>query len=174
MRLYFMRHAQAVDAEEWRGPDAMRPLTEKGRKRARLAAEGLAKLTPEVVAAIISSPYSRAYETALIVGEVIKLPVATADALRPGFSLARLDVALAIAPNAESILLVGHEPDLSAVIHALVGRERAQDTPLKKSTCVCVETPAEVDGGTNTEALAGRCALVWERTWRELAALREQ
>lgn len=170
MRLYFMRHAQAVAAEEWRGVDATRPLTEQGRKRARLAAEGLAQLQPGFEA-IITSPFARAYDTALIVGVHAVLPVTMSDALRPGCTLARLDEALASRPGAAAVLLVGHEPDLSAIVGALVRKRGADGLELKKASCACVETPGHEAGGV--EALAGKCALVWVRTWRELAALRE-
>jgi phosphohistidine phosphatase len=172
MRLYFMRHAQAVDVEEWRGSDAMRPLTEKGRKRARLAAEGLAHMRPGIET-ILSSPFSRAYETALIVGDVTGLPVAASDALRPGCTLARLDEALALRPDADAVLLVGHEPDLSVIVGLLVGNRSDGGWELKKASCACVESPAGRAADRGVEAMAGRYELAWVRTWRELAALSE-
>ncbi|HEX5572536.1 MAG TPA: histidine phosphatase family protein, partial [Ktedonobacterales bacterium] len=78
MRLYFLRHAHALAHADWQGEEAARPLTDKGRGQAEGAAKGLATLRPGFEA-IISSPYIRAYETAVIVGRVTGLPVATDD-----------------------------------------------------------------------------------------------
>lgn len=171
MRLFFMRHAHAVDPQDWRGEEAARPLTEKGRKRARAAATGLARLYPPV-GALLTSPYVRAYETAVIVGSVLGLPVETADALAPGFDLSRLDQALALRPDIESMLLVGHEPDLSQIIHLLTQRDETERVVMKKASCCLVVAPEETSGGTSAAELAGRCELAWLRGWRELADMR--
>jgi len=173
MRLYFMRHAHALDPDEWSGEEAARPLTDKGRKCAEAAATGLARLRPGV-GAIISSPYSRAYETAVIVGRVIGLPVESSDMLIPGFDLARLDRALALRPDAESALFVAHEPDLSELVETLMRREGDDGVVMKKASCALVVTPAAMSGGESVAELAGKCELAWLRGWRELAAMREQ
>lgn len=171
MRLYFMRHAQAMNVSDWRGAEAARPLTDEGRSRAAQAAAGLAR-SQLGVEAIISSPYVRAYETALIVGRALDIDVATSDALRPGFSLASLDVALALRPDARAALFVGHEPDMSGVVNALAGNAEGRDVTMKKGSCAFIQTPGDVEGGASVEELEGKCSLVWVRTWRELAALR--
>lgn len=170
MRLYFMRHARAIKAGEWRGAEAARPLTDEGRTRAEQAAAGLARIQPGVEA-IISSPYARAYETALIVGRALELAVVTSDALRPDCSLAALDVALALRPDVSGVLLVGHEPDMSQTIRALAGNTDGRGVTMKKASCAFVQTPADVEGGASIEELGGKCSLVWVRTWRDLAAI---
>lgn len=173
MRLYFMRHVQAMTVSDWRGAEAARPLTDEGRSRAAQAAAGLARIQPGVEA-IISSPYARAYETALIVGRALRLDVAASDALRPGFSLASLDVALALRPDVNGVLFVGHEPDMSGVVSALAGNAESHDVTMKKGSCAFIQTPGDVEGGASAEELEGKCSLVWVRTWRELAALRAE
>ena len=110
MRLYFLRHAHAFAREDWQGEEPARPLTDKGRKQAEAAAAGLATLRP-AIGAIISSPYARAYETAVIVGRVLSMPVESADDLTPGFDLSRLDHTLTLRPEVDGPLFVGHEPD---------------------------------------------------------------
>lgn len=170
MRLYFMRHADAVQREAWSGEDAARPLTDKGRQQAAAAGSGLAKLRPGIDA-IISSPFSRAYETAVIVGKAIGLPVESSDALTPGFDLPRLDHAISMRPVANSALYVGHEPDLSALIKALVRGDEGAGVTMKKASCCLVVTPADVQGGESVVELQGRCELGWLRSWRELSAL---
>ncbi len=173
MRLYFMRHAHAMNAEDWRGVDAARPLTDKGRKRAEAAAAGLATLRPGVDA-IISSPYSRAYETAVIVGRALGLSVESADGLTPGFDAPRLDQALALRPGLVGPLFVGHEPDLSQLIRALIARKGEHDAPvtMEKASCCLVVTPNDLPGGCPpqnswTHARWSGCAhgVSWQR-WR--------
>lgn len=171
MRLYFMRHAHALDPADWSGEEAARPLTDKGRRCAEAAASGLARLRPGVEA-LISSPYSRAYETAVIIGRVIGLPVETSDMLAPGFDLLRLDQALALRPHVDATMFVAHEPDLSHLVEALTRRAGGDAVIMKKASCALVETPAKGSGDVSVEKLVGRCELVWLRGWRELAALR--
>jgi phosphohistidine phosphatase len=171
MRLYFMRHAHAFAREDWRGEEAARPLTDKGRKQAEAAAAGLATLRP-AIGAIISSPYARAYETAVIVGRVLGMPVESADDLTPGFDLTRLDHALTLRPEVDGPLLVGHEPDLSQLVKMLISPsgEPKTSVTLAKASCCLVVAPDNLPGGASAAELAGRCTLAWVRSWRELQA----
>lgn len=173
MRLYFMRHAHAMDPRDWRGEEPARPLTDKGRERAEAAAAGLATLRPSIKV-IVSSPYARAYETAVIVGRILGLPVESEDGLTPGFALPQLDHALASRPAADDMLLVGHEPDLSSLIISLVTPDGAHDIEMKKASCCLVLTPNDLPGGASAAELAGRCTLGWLRDWKALAALRQE
>src|SRR5258705_1292521 len=69
MKLVIVRHADAGDSEEFAKsgqPDELRPLSEKGRRQMRAAAQGLRALVPKVDL-IATSPYVRALETAEIV-----------------------------------------------------------------------------------------------------------
>lgn len=59
-RLYLVRHAHAGDRAAWQGPDAERPLSEKGWRQARGLAAGLAR---DDIAAITSSPAVRCVQT---------------------------------------------------------------------------------------------------------------
>src|SRR5215468_1467835 len=83
MDLYILRHGLAGSREEWSGPDAERPLTNKGRSRSQAAARGLGLLgvAPEV---ILTSPYLRAAETAQLTAEVLGAPVVEVQELEPG------------------------------------------------------------------------------------------
>lgn len=172
MRLYFLRHAHAFAREDWRGEEAARPLTDKGRKQAEAAAAGLATLRP-AIGAIISSPYARAYETAVIVGRVLGMPVESADDLTPGFDLTRLDHTLTLRPEVDGSLLVGHEPDLSQLVEALISPPGEPKTRviLAKASCCLVVAPDNLPGGASAVELAGRCTLAWVRTWRDLQSL---
>ncbi len=177
MRLYFMRHAHALAPGAWDGEEGARPLLPKGRRHAEAAARGLATAQPGI-GAIISSPYARAYETALIVGRVLGLPVITDDGLAPDydqarFDLARLDHALSVRPVADGTLFVAHEPDLSELVTLLAApQERPHGgVVMKTASCCLLETPDDLPGGASAVELTGRCVLAWLRTWRELSAL---
>jgi phosphohistidine phosphatase len=120
MRIYLMRHATA--AEPGGTPDALRPLTEQGRREAREAGEALRERGEEI-AVVLSSPRLRARETAELVvqgfGRPLKVDV------REGLSCgATNNVFLSEirSQSDEPLLLVGHNPELSAFASALAGR----------------------------------------------------
>jgi len=123
MILYLLRHAIAVerghaDYED----DSQRPLTPKGERRMRRAAEGMLALELSLDG-ILSSPYLRAKQTADIVAEVLQ-------------ASATIDISPALAPDGDprqlitelqrhnrtrqNLLLVGHEPYLSALLSTLL------------------------------------------------------
>jgi phosphohistidine phosphatase len=118
--LYFLRHGEADPHGS--KPDEARQLTESGRAALRAAGPSWRALgiKPDVV---LSSPRHRAIETAeLFIAGVGSSSALVADQrLAPGARWP--DVAKAIEPQAgaPSILLVGHEPDLSDVIEQLTG-----------------------------------------------------
>ncbi len=72
MRIYILRHGRSVANEEWKLPTRDTPLTERGKRQAQEIAEYLAGCGIEV---IYSSPLTRAYETARIVGDRLGCPI---------------------------------------------------------------------------------------------------
>jgi phosphohistidine phosphatase len=122
MKLYFLRHGVAVDADEWEGDDASRPLTGAGRKEMEREAKAIAKLDLQIDC-IITSPLKRAKETAEIVAERLDAAdrVMEDDRLAGGFDAAHLALLLGERDAKESIMLVGHEPDFSKTIVQLIG-----------------------------------------------------
>ena len=135
MRILFLRHAAAVEADIFPGHDMQRPLTARGRKEAARMGDYLRalKLKPEV---ILTSPAVRAIETA-----------------RYAFGRDRADIDSRLAPGAtvttfrriireyrsrEVLLLVGHEPDFSSAIGALIG-SNAVAIKLSKGACACLK-----------------------------------
>jgi phosphohistidine phosphatase len=57
MDCILVRHGIAVEPDEWDGAEENRPLTEKGKRRARQAAEGLAALDCQPTH-LFTSPYA--------------------------------------------------------------------------------------------------------------------
>jgi phosphohistidine phosphatase len=145
MILYFLRHGLAGSHEEWKGDDALRPLTKEGMKNMVKQAETLADLGLKLDL-IITSPMARAFQTADIVADRLKMgeKLVQDDRLAPGFGSDDLDKVLLDHAGAQSILLVGHEPDFSLTISTLVGGR----VLLKKGGLARVDI-------TNTEPLQG-------------------
>jgi phosphohistidine phosphatase len=125
MILYFLRHGLAGDRETWVGDDALRPLTKKGENSLAAIADTLFELGLGIDL-ILTSPYVRAYQTAMIVAKRLqKMDVLVQDnRLAPGFGLTELTETLKDYKDAKAILLVGHEPDFSETVSVLIGGGR--------------------------------------------------
>lgn len=142
MKLYFLRHGIA-DWPDWDpARDHERPLTKEGLKKMKAEAKALAALGPRPDV-VLSSPYTRAYQTADIVAKELGLEVKTEPLLAPGFNLERLMQIVAAHPQAQALMLVGHEPTLSAVIADLSGGGRVQ---MKKGALARVDVNSELRG----------------------------
>lgn len=122
MILYLLRHG---DAEMYSSNgDRGRVLTEEGMEQSRLAGRFLKDIHPSVV---LLSTYVRAKETLVIVNreggscalrEFVSMDVA------PGASVEDLMIEVN-AYDEESLLIVGHNPQLSKLIYHLTGDEKA-------------------------------------------------
>lgn len=122
MILYFLRHGLAFDREQWQKSDDLRPLTSKGMKNMVRQAEFMRGLKLKLQV-IITSPLTRAFQTADIVAKKLDLhhELVQDERLGPGFDIDRLVEVLKDHPDAQQVMLVGHEPDFSVTISALVG-----------------------------------------------------
>ncbi|MCS6992585.1 MAG: phosphohistidine phosphatase SixA [Anaerolineales bacterium] len=136
MNLYIIRHAIAVEPgtpgyEE----DSLRPLTTKGSEKMTNIARGLKSLDVRFDL-ILSSPYTRALETAQILLKVLKMKkeqLAISEHLTP---MSLPDEVIGEInekyPHVESIALVGHEPHLSALIGLLVAGDTGIAIEMRK------------------------------------------
>lgn len=146
MKLYFLRHGPAMEAEEWRGEDGSRPLTAEGKSLMERAAATLAGL--ELGAGLIlASPLLRAQETAAIVGRRLSLvdKIVKEPRLGPDFDLPSLATILAQNSSLDALMLVGHEPSFSRVIASLTGGVRI-DCKKGSIACVKLKDPAILAG----------------------------
>ena len=114
MRLFLVRHAEAAPGE----PDELRPLTAAGRAVARDLRERLAS---EHLDAVISSPLLRARETAEQIARAAGLTPEADERLAPGATAE--DLKAAVAGRGDTVVAVGHQPDCSAMLLVLSGRE---------------------------------------------------
>ena len=154
MRLYLLRHAIAVPhGAPGYAQDAKRPLTQEGLVQAREVGAGLKrlKISPEL---ILTSPYVRAAQTAegvaLALGK--KAPVRELGALIAETDPKATSQALKEFSGCGELLLVGHEPHLSAWLAELVAGPRSLQCNFKKAGVACVEV-AQVPPPTGSGVL---------------------
>lgn len=132
MDLYLLRHGDAAEPGITR--DADRPLTEAGTKKMKKIANGMGSMDLSFDA-ILTSPYRRAKETAEIVCEVLEcasLISISPNLIPDGESAAILKELNEDYSRRKKILLVGHEPNLSALISALISGGHGVSLRLKK------------------------------------------
>lgn len=110
--IYLLRHG---DAEDGDGDDAARQLTPKGEGQALSAGRALAARGDQIDACL-ASPRVRAAETARLACGALGVEPEIAVELRGG----SFD-APGLAAGRGGVLLVGHEPDLSAEVARLTG-----------------------------------------------------
>ena len=95
----------------------------------------------------VTSPLTRAVQTAEIVAEKAcrRNMVVANELLLPGAGINELVTYLKGCADAKRVMLVGHEPQLGALVATLLGRE-GQAIPLKKAACVALEIDPEKSG----------------------------
>lgn len=121
MKLYVLRHGDAVEHGDPRYKENDRPLTRKGIQRTRQLAHVLREMEISFDA-ILTSPLTRARETAEIVSRGLKLQdqMRFCEHLTPSGSMEELVLQInTIRPATKSVALVGHEPYLSGFISLL-------------------------------------------------------
>lgn len=162
MDCLLIRHGIAVEPEEWEGSEENRPLTEKGKKRVRQAAAGLAALNCKPTH-LLSSPFVRAYDTARLLRAVVcpSLKVETRDELAVGFSPEQVVTLLRSFPTESIVICVGHEPQLSEVAGILLCGKPTSNLSFKKAGAALIRLAES--------AKPGQGALRW---WLQPAHLR--
>lgn len=133
--LYLLRHAHAGDASTWDGPDALRPLTDKGRRQAERLGRFLAE-TGFASDAMITSPRVRAAQTAEIVADLLGTSVTVDERLGGGLDIRAAEAILADHGDPERPVLVGHDPDLTDLLARLCG---ADGVPMRKGALARIE-----------------------------------
>ena len=139
MFLYLMRHGIAEDFDPSRHRnDSERELTAEGRDKLKKQAHGLATLDLGVEL-IVCSPYARARATADIARSAFKnVELIESDTLVP-HAMPKVTLhGLSKLPISHAVMLVGHEPHLSALTATVLGHETLQ-VEMKKGALVGLE-----------------------------------
>lgn len=137
MIIYIARHAEAEEQSEG-GVDEWRHLTARGRRAAAEAGHAIARLGPKP-RRIITSPLTRAVQTAEIMARFAcrKMTFEANRILLAGAEVAPVVEYLAACGEKERIMLVGHEPQLGALVRTLLQSDRVVE--LKKGGCVALK-----------------------------------
>ena len=164
MRIILFRHGPAEPRDAARWPDDLqRPLTERGIKRTRRAARGIARLEP-ATSSVLTSPATRTLDTARLLSEALHLgepePV---QALAPGGSWRETLVRLGREGADTTVAIVGHEPDLGVLAATLLFSGDARALEFKKAGACAIDCEAPEKG---------RGRLRWWLTPGALRALR--
>jgi phosphohistidine phosphatase len=161
--IYILRHAIAVQRGTTAFPNDDRPLTEDGMDKMRKAARGIARLVDKLDA-VLTSPLIRASETAKIVAQEVgaERKIEVCKELLPGASAKKLLLYLAKYKTLDTIMIVGHEPDLGYLASALLGSEHSI-IEFKKGALCCIEVPTLPPKGAGT--------LIWHMQPKQLRDL---
>lgn len=149
MKLMLMRHAEAEPGDPVHYPeDALRPLTAEGIKLQKKVAQALQRMgvVPE---RIFTSPRLRARQTAEITAQALgrRDVLQETDALGEAYSVKRVLALLRGYAGKETILCVGHEPDLSELAAALLCPASPLRIKFAKSAVLGLRFEAEAAGG---------------------------
>lgn len=142
-QLWLLRHGEA----EPHGvrPDAERELTPRGREQALAAGVALTRLEVGFDLAF-TSPKVRARETAELAVGPLRVDLLEHGPIGSAFDRDEALALLEAAPQDGRVLVVGHEPDFSQVVHDLTGAR----VDFKKGGIAVVR----VDGSTGASLLA--------------------
>lgn len=149
MRLWLLRHGQA--GPYVRVGDAARELTEQGRFEVLSAA---IHLRGEPLDVILSSPYTRAQQTAALVHNHLEHapPLVTFDGITPDDSPLHALAQLATREEA-NVLVVSHQPLLGLLAGLLVHGHLQEPVPFDTASLALLEGDLLLAGGMNLSAL---------------------
>lgn len=117
MKYFFVRHGIA---EELQDSDFNRELTDRGRLRVGMAAQVMKHLNI-CPAKIYTSPRLRSRQTAEIIAETLGKQAIVTDAVNFGFDIPDIEQLARGLDSAGEVMFVGHNPDMSSVVHKLTG-----------------------------------------------------
>lgn len=138
--LVLLRHGIAADRDDKAYPhDPDRPLTNRGRQRVAQVARALSVRGIQP-AAIWTSPYLRAVETAEIAAEAFEFPVDGIEKCEALVPLAEPSAILRQLPRIKDgpVLLVGHAPHLDRLIAYCLTGTSDPITALRKGGAACL------------------------------------
>lgn len=141
MNLYLFRHSLAVPlGEKSIATDEERFLSKDGRTLAARAGRGMRALELEFDA-ILHSPLVRARETAEIVADQLdaRKRLRVCDALRPGMKASALVKHIEQQIRGDTVLAVGHQPDLGQCVSQLVFGLKDREFSLPECTLVKID-----------------------------------
>ncbi|MGE3974659.1 MAG: phosphohistidine phosphatase SixA [Bdellovibrionales bacterium] len=142
MKLVVVRHAKAEERSDFSrisDDDNLRPLTKEGRDKMVKISRGLRHLVSQVDH-LYSSTLVRAVQTAEIISaEYGGMQFGQVEHLVPGFSRDETMKWLKNFEGNQTVMVVGHEPDLSEFISWMLSGNSSPFVAMKKGGACCVE-----------------------------------
>jgi phosphohistidine phosphatase len=117
-QLWLLRHGEAEPHEA--KPDADRTLTARGERQSGAAGAALARMGMEFAHCYVS-PKVRGLDTAKLACTSLGVEPEVHDPLRSGFDADGARELFAGEDGSARILIVGHEPDFTQIVHDLTG-----------------------------------------------------
>jgi phosphohistidine phosphatase len=150
--IYLVRHGIAGQFGDFEN-DRDRPLTPEGQGKTHRIARHLNTLNIKTEL-ILTSPYQRAHQTAqILLKEGLSDHLETADFLEPDSNFDPLHQWLTHWPG-KSLIIVGHEPNLTNTAAHLIHGTPNNNIQLKKAGIIGLETPSKGE-------ILGRSTLFW-------------
>ncbi len=165
MKVLIVRHAIAYSSDPSQWPDdRQRPLSSDGERKLRRAAKGLMKVEGKVDV-VLSSPWTRAWQTAEILHEVAGWPAPTGcEALEGNRSPRGVVAVLKTYKHVQAVALVGHQPQVEGLVSYLLTGDAARVMlGFKKAGVALLELDPALRAGT--------ARLVWYLPPKMLRAL---
>ena len=147
MRLLVVRHGTAVAPDTPGLADADRPLTIDGARRFRVTALAIARAVP-VPDVLLTSPLRRAQETAALLAEAWRDIVAAVR--EPALSSSSVDAIRAAVARHETratVVLVGHEPTLPALVAELMDVDSSEAIAFAPGAAALLDVTSTARGG---------------------------
>jgi phosphohistidine phosphatase len=152
MELYILRHGIAEELSE-SGADNDRRLTEEGVEKTKAAGKALCKLGTRFDL-ILASPFARAWKTAELIADALDCRKSLHQCLALSSGKGSPAILSELKKvNSPSVLLVGHEPELSGLISTLLAGSPGLAITMKKGGLCKLSCISAEPGGARLEWL---------------------
>jgi phosphohistidine phosphatase len=115
MRIIFIRHAVALNRQDWNKNDLKRPLTQKGKEIAAKTFKKAAKVL-KMPSKIYTSEAVRSIQTTQILSRCFDVDFIATNKLNPDTTLGNIKELFE-----HNVYFIGHEPDFSQIIKDITG-----------------------------------------------------
>jgi phosphohistidine phosphatase len=171
MNLYILRHASAGVRRKHPQTDRKRGLDKEGKQQCMLVGRYLGALRVHFDA-VISSPLKRSLQTATLVATESGFdgPVVIDASLAPDGTHAMFEELLRRHAGVENLLVVGHNPNLSNFLGALICAPHRANIRLRKASLArvdCTRRPAQLLSLVDPRSLKQVYASVAKRSRRK-------
>jgi len=146
MRLVVIRHAQAVPPGTGTLRDADRPLTADGERRFAAFVPFIARIVPNPDV-LLTSPLVRAQQTAALLARAWGGMTPTVEHALASGSVDAIMRALSLQPRDATVVMVGHEPTVSALLCEALGVISSEAIGFEPGAAALIDLPSMTRAG---------------------------